>query len=90
MELNIPTLLLALANLVAGLAIGVYLRKRLVEGLLRPVGPLGLVAVAAGAFGALLQRCIDDDTMRSQAWPSTAPRICAQPSGLKASSSCPR
>ena len=32
MELNIPTLLLALANLVAGLAIGVYLRKRLVEG----------------------------------------------------------
>ncbi|MFO1332533.1 MAG: hypothetical protein U1E95_08780 [Rubrivivax sp.] len=32
------------------------LRKRLVECLLRPVGPLGLVAVAAGAFGALLQR----------------------------------
>ncbi len=32
MELNIPTLLLALAHLVAGLAIGVYLRKRLVEG----------------------------------------------------------
>ncbi len=32
MELNILTLLLALGNLAAGLAIGVYLRKRLVEG----------------------------------------------------------
>lgn len=32
MELNILTLLLALANLAAGLAIGVYLRRRLVEG----------------------------------------------------------
>lgn len=34
----------------------VPLRTRLVECLLRPLGPLGLVAVAAGAFGALLQR----------------------------------
>jgi hypothetical protein len=32
------------------------LRKRLLECLLRPVGPLGLVAIAAGAFGAILQR----------------------------------
>ncbi|MDX9835512.1 MAG: ribonuclease Y [Desulfobulbus sp.] len=32
MELNILTLLLALASLAAGLAIGVYLRRRLVEG----------------------------------------------------------
>ena len=32
MELNVTTLLLALVNLVTGLAIGVLLRKRLVEG----------------------------------------------------------
>ena len=32
MELNVITLLLALVNLVAGLAIGILLRKRLVEG----------------------------------------------------------
>ena len=32
MELNVTTLLLALVNLVAGLAVGVLLRKRLVEG----------------------------------------------------------
>jgi hypothetical protein len=32
------------------------LRKRLLECLLRPVGPLGLVAIGAGAFGAILQR----------------------------------
>ena len=32
------------------------LRARLLEYLLRPVGPLGLVAIAAGAFGGILQR----------------------------------
>ena len=32
------------------------LRARLLECLLRPVGPLGLVAVAAGAFSAFLHR----------------------------------
>lgn len=32
------------------------LRRRLLECLLRPVGPLGLVTVAAGAFGLFLQR----------------------------------
>lgn len=32
------------------------LRKRLLECLLRPLGPLGLVAIAAGAFGLVLQR----------------------------------
>ena len=32
------------------------LRTRLLECLLRPVGPLGLVAIAAGAFGAILHR----------------------------------
>jgi hypothetical protein len=32
------------------------LRARLLETLLRPVGPLGLVAIAAGAFGLFLQR----------------------------------
>ena len=32
MELNVTTLLLALVNLVAGLAVGILLRKRLVEG----------------------------------------------------------
>lgn len=32
------------------------LRARLLEYLLRPVGPLGLVAIAAGAFGTILQR----------------------------------
>ncbi len=32
------------------------LRKRLLECLLRPVGPLGLVAIGAGAFGAILHR----------------------------------
>jgi hypothetical protein len=32
------------------------LRARLLACLVRPLGPLGLVAVAAGAFGALLQR----------------------------------
>lgn len=32
------------------------LRARLLECLLRPVGPLGLVAVAAGAFGSFLHR----------------------------------
>jgi hypothetical protein len=32
------------------------LRGRLLECLLRPVGPLALVAVAAGAFGQFLQR----------------------------------
>ena len=31
-------------------------RARLLEYLLRPVGPLGLVAIAAGAFGTILQR----------------------------------
>jgi hypothetical protein len=31
-------------------------RARLLEHLLRPVGPLGLVAIAAGAFGTILQR----------------------------------
>jgi hypothetical protein len=31
-------------------------RVRLLNGLLRPVGPLALVALAAGAFGALLPR----------------------------------
>lgn len=32
------------------------LRTRLLECLLRPVGPLGLVTIAAGAFGLFLQR----------------------------------
>lgn len=32
------------------------LRRRLLECLLKPVGPLGLVAIAAGAFGTILQR----------------------------------
>lgn len=32
------------------------LRRRLLECLLQPVGPLGLVTVAAGAFGLFLQR----------------------------------
>lgn len=32
------------------------LRARVLECLLRPVGPLGLVAVAAGAFGSFLHR----------------------------------
>jgi len=32
------------------------LRTRLLECLLRPVGPLGVVAIAAGAFGLFLQR----------------------------------
>jgi hypothetical protein len=32
------------------------LRARLLECLLRPVGPLALVAIASGAFGAFLQR----------------------------------
>lgn len=32
------------------------LRARLLECLLQPVGPLGLVAIAAGAFGAILHR----------------------------------
>jgi hypothetical protein len=32
------------------------LRARLLECLLQPVGPLGLVAIAAGAFGTILHR----------------------------------
>jgi hypothetical protein len=32
------------------------LKVKLLECLLKPVGPLGLVAIAAGAFGAQLQR----------------------------------
>jgi hypothetical protein len=39
------------------------LRARMLSGLLRPLSPLGLVAVAAGAFAGLLQRGSVDNIM---------------------------
>jgi hypothetical protein len=34
------------------------LRRKLLEGLLRPVGSLALAAIASGAFSAFLLRCV--------------------------------
>lgn len=50
-EQTVPELL---AEVYAGAELP--LRARLLRCLLRPVGPLGLVSVAAGAFGMFLQR----------------------------------
>lgn len=51
------------------------LRVRLLDGLLRPVGPLALVAIAAGAFAQLLPtvrwrgaQATPEDVMRIDPW----------------------
>ena len=50
------------------------LRARLLECLLKPIGPLGLVAIATGAFGAFLQR---GNYMRLAISPEDAARVSA-------------
>lgn len=51
-----------LARLVSRLyaSVGAPLRARMLAGLLRPLGPLGLAAIAAGAFAGFLQRAGQD------------------------------
>lgn len=50
------------------------LRAKLLECLLQPIGPLGLVAIAAGAFGEFLQR---ESYGRLSVSPEDATRISA-------------
>jgi hypothetical protein len=50
------------------------LRAKLLECLLQPVGPLGLVAIAAGAFGEFLHR---GNYMRLAVSPEDATRVSA-------------
>ena len=56
----------SLARLVASLygQAGPRSRQQLLDGLLRPVGPLALVAIAAGAFGRLLPATRWPDAVR--------------------------